>query len=281
MDNVTPVNAENLNKIELQLEKLDRSLGVRIISSLIDESQLPATGEDRTAYLINGELYIWTDEGWSNQGKIIDFLDAGDMHKSTYDTNDDGIVDMADVAITANRADVANRAEIATTAERADTATTASVADVAITANKADVATTANTADFAITANKADTATNASMADVAITANRADTADIATSADKLSTPRTIAITGNATGSAVFDGSEDININVTINGGNADTVDGKHATDFLPITGGTLTGITKAQSNTSYTTAQIRNIILSTSDANASQMQNGEIWIKYS
>ena len=46
------------------------------------------------------------------------------------------------------------------------------------------------------------------------------------------------------------------------------------------TGDTMTGILTAQSNTSYTTRQVRNMILSTGDAVNSQMQNGDIWIKY-
>lgn len=49
---------------------------------------------------------------------------------------------------------------------------------------------------------------------------------------------------------------------------------------MPIVGGTFTGIAKAHPNTSYTVAQIRNIILSPNDANVSAMNNGDIWIKY-
>ena len=49
---------------------------------------------------------------------------------------------------------------------------------------------------------------------------------------------------------------------------------------LPKTGGEMTGILTAQSNTSYTTRQVRNIILSTADADVDAMQNGDIWIKY-
>lgn len=45
-------------------------------------------------------------------------------------------------------------------------------------------------------------------------------------------------------------------------------------------GDTMEGVLKAQPNTSYTTAQTRNIILSTSNADVNLMQNGEIWIKY-
>jgi phage-related tail fiber protein len=49
---------------------------------------------------------------------------------------------------------------------------------------------------------------------------------------------------------------------------------------LPKTGGTMTGILTSQSNTSYTVRQVRNIILSTADADVGAMQNGDIWIKY-
>lgn len=47
---------------------------------------------------------------------------------------------------------------------------------------------------------------------------------------------------------------------------------------MPIAGGTFTGVAKAQNNTSYTTAQLRNVIQST--ANPSGGSNGDIWIKY-
>jgi len=49
---------------------------------------------------------------------------------------------------------------------------------------------------------------------------------------------------------------------------------------MPIAGGTFTGVVKAQANTNYTTAQLRNVILSTDDAELSSMNNGDIWIKY-
>ena len=47
---------------------------------------------------------------------------------------------------------------------------------------------------------------------------------------------------------------------------------------MPIAGGTFTGAAIAQANTSYTTAQIRNVIFSTSDPTGGN--NGNIWIKY-
>lgn len=45
-------------------------------------------------------------------------------------------------------------------------------------------------------------------------------------------------------------------------------------------GGTLTGVLTAQSNTSYTTKQVRNIILSPNDVDINQMGEGDIWVKY-
>jgi len=47
---------------------------------------------------------------------------------------------------------------------------------------------------------------------------------------------------------------------------------------MPKSGGTFTGVVTAQSNTSYTTRQIRNIVLSTSDPSGGN--NGDVWIKY-
>lgn len=47
---------------------------------------------------------------------------------------------------------------------------------------------------------------------------------------------------------------------------------------MPIAGSTFTGVAVAQNNTSYTTKQLRNVILST--ANPSGGSNGDVWIKY-
>ncbi len=52
------------------------------------------------------------------------------------------------------------------------------------------------------------------------------------------------------------------------------------TKKLNRAGDTATGILKAHSNTSYTVAQVRNIILSANDADVNSMKDGEIWIKY-
>ena len=53
-----------------------------------------------------------------------------------------------------------------------------------------------------------------------------------------------------------------------------------ASNALPKSGGTLTGTLVAQSNTNYTTKQVRNVILSTSEPTSSDGANGDIWIKY-
>lgn len=45
-------------------------------------------------------------------------------------------------------------------------------------------------------------------------------------------------------------------------------------------GDTMQGILTAHSNTSYTLRQVRNIVLSTDDADVNAMLNGDIWIKY-
>ena len=47
---------------------------------------------------------------------------------------------------------------------------------------------------------------------------------------------------------------------------------------MDISGGTMTGALIAQNNTNYTTKQVRNIFISTSDPSGGS--NGDIWIKY-
>lgn len=61
--------------------------------------------------------------------------------------------------------------------------------------------------------------------------------------------------------------------------NADTLGGHAASYFMPVSGGTMTGALVAQTNTNYTTAQMRNVIISTADPSGGS--NGYIWIKYS
>ena len=48
---------------------------------------------------------------------------------------------------------------------------------------------------------------------------------------------------------------------------------------LPISGSTMTGTLVAQSNTDYTTAQVRNVIIS-ADAPSGDAPEGTIWYQY-
>ncbi|SPU38232.1 Uncharacterised protein [Lysinibacillus capsici] len=53
-------------------EKGEQGTGVRILGTLSDESSLPSIGEPGDAYLINGDLYVWSDttNDWTNVGTI-------------------------------------------------------------------------------------------------------------------------------------------------------------------------------------------------------------------
>lgn len=68
-----------------------------------------------------------------------------------------------------------------------------------------------------------------------------------------------------------------NGNITVDGAEIQVYDGSGKLDK---SGGSLTGEVVAFPNTDYTVAQIRNVILSTVDADVNLMNNGEIWIKY-
>lgn len=53
-------------------EKGEQGTGVRILGTLVNESELPSIGEPGDAYLINGDLYVWSDttNDWTNVGTI-------------------------------------------------------------------------------------------------------------------------------------------------------------------------------------------------------------------
>lgn len=50
------------------------------------------------------------------------------------------------------------------------------------------------------------------------------------------------------------------------------------TNKMNVSGGTMTGALVAQNNTNYTTKQVRNVFISTSDPSGGE--SGDIWIKY-
>ena len=60
--------------------------------------------------------------------------------------------------------------------------------------------------------------------------------------------------------------------------NADTLEGHASSYFVAKSGGTMTGALVAQTNTNSTTAQMRNVIISTADPSGGN--NGDIWLKY-
>lgn len=62
----------------------------------------------------------------------------------------------------------------------------------------------------------------------------------ADTATKLATARTISLTGDATGSGEFDGSGNLSITVTV-------ADNSHNHSYLPLSGGTLTGVVNSSS----------------------------------
>ena len=49
---------------------------------------------------------------------------------------------------------------------------------------------------------------------------------------------------------------------------------------LPKSGGTMTGKLVAQSNTDYTTKQVRNVVCSTAEPTSSDGANGDLWAVY-
>lgn len=51
-------------------EKGADGTGVNILGSYTSESQLPSSGTAGDAYLINGDLYVWTGSSWDNVGSI-------------------------------------------------------------------------------------------------------------------------------------------------------------------------------------------------------------------
>ena len=93
---------------------------------------------------------------------------------------------------------------------------------------------------------------------------------------------------NAAYFATAEGLSTVNARVTTNTNSISTLTSGLSTANNNITtlqngkldksGGTMTGALVAQSNTNYTTAQVRNIIISTADPSGGS--NGMLWIKY-
>ena len=80
----------------------------------------------------------------------------------------------------------------------------------------------------------------------------------------------------AQGKALKDNLDDIQGSTSENSTNITNL----TNNKLDKSGGTLTGALVAQNNSNYTTKQVRNVILSTSEPTSSDGANGDIWIKY-
>ena len=85
---------------------------------------------------------------------------------------------------------------------------------------------------------------------------------------------TLKYTQNILGQIWKSGTEIESINTTVSGLSS-SLSGK-----LNLSGGTMTGALIAQSNTNYTTGQVRNIYLSMEAPTNDVGSNGDIWIVY-
>ena len=68
--------------------------------------------------------------------------------------------------------------------------------------------------------------------------------------------------------------------ITINGVSHPVKDETARNTKVNKSGDTMTGQLVAQNNIAYSTAQVRNVILSTSEPTSSDGGNGDIWIVY-
>lgn len=69
-------------------DKGDTGAGLTILGELTDPSELPLTGVEGDAYLINGDLYVWVETTWQNVGNI-----QGPQGKSAYEVAvDEGFI---------------------------------------------------------------------------------------------------------------------------------------------------------------------------------------------
>lgn len=105
----------------------------------------------------------------------------------------------------------------------------------------------------------------------AVSSEKADTAD------KLSSERSIELTGDAAGSASFNGSEDVSIEVTV-------ADNSHKHSAGNITAGTLAGkvVANATAVATLGNKQVRNIYAGTDSmtSGTTALPTGDIYIKY-
>jgi hypothetical protein len=50
--------------------KGDVGAGLKIVGTVASQSELPATGTTGDAYLVNGDLFVWTGQAWTDAGPV-------------------------------------------------------------------------------------------------------------------------------------------------------------------------------------------------------------------
>lgn len=166
----------------------------------------PTTGEEGKIYVAKdtNKTYRWSGTAYV---EISASLALGETASTAY-AGDKGKANADAIAALQTRA-----SNIETKNSEQDTAIGAAQADATAAGTAASAAqTTANTAKSTADANKT---TLDSITDGTTTVPKATAADSATTANKLANARTIALSGDVTGSTTFDGSADKTITSTL------------------------------------------------------------------
>jgi hypothetical protein len=216
--------------------------------------------------------------------KGSDGLGSGDMLKSQYDPDDEGVV------LAAKEADHATTADSATAAGTAGTVPWSGITSVPTASQTqpglVQLATDEDVDTGTVTDKAVSPAQLAGSIPVITTASTTAAGVIYIATD------TEVTTGTETGKAVTPKQLAGKVDKTTNGYAPLGTDGKVPAANLPDppdvsgllskSGGTMTGALVAQSNTDYTTAQARNIVASTTDltAGTSALASGQVYLVY-
>lgn len=131
--------------------------------------------------------------------------------------------------------------------------------------------------DLTAVKTSADTALSKATANETVIANVKTTADNALkTAQEAKTAASSAKVTGIKGNAETDYRTGL-VNITPE--NIGAAKANHTHSYLPMSGGTMTGALVAQSNSSYSTAQTRNVIISAS-APSGTVPDGTIWYQY-
>jgi hypothetical protein len=184
------VNAESL-PIVYNTELVSRSTKSILVKS---QQELDEFTTEFEQFLSPGNLAFLLDEAnnkiltfvWIDQNiKWKEVENDGLESLGLFDTDNDGKIDFANLAINATSADHATTANSALTAEHSLESDHASIADSATNSDNATNADNALTANHATTADNATNANHATTADSASSASHASTADSASTAGSV------------------------------------------------------------------------------------------------